>query len=218
MFGEGGGAILEILGVASEKRGFSNLSKSDQPVWDFIHFEKTRPRTLPHLMSLIWVFYQICFCHPSKPCPPIWGSRHFLNNEFSDPAKPYRPHLDFLTFSKTKFSDCFESYQPHSDCVHFQKKRIPGPSKPCQPHVDLTRCQKKISFWFLPNRMNSMWILLRFGNMDFRKFPKNLSPSRISYVFPKMISWIVPKFISPTQDFVVSRLECVFRDLGGVKR
>ena len=131
-------AILEILGVASEKRGFSNLSKSDQPVWDFIHFEKTRPRTLPHLMSLIWVFYQICFCHPSKPCPPIWGSRHFLNNEFSDPAKPYRPHLDVLTFSKTKFSDCFDSYQPRSDCVHFQKK----------------------GFRDLPNLVSPMWILL----------------------------------------------------------
>ena len=173
--GRGGGAILEILGVASEKRGFSNLSKSDQPVWDFIHFEKTRPRTLPHLMSLIWVFYQICFCHPSKPCPPIWGSRHFLNNEFSDPAKPYRPHLDFLTFSKTKFSDCFDSYQPHSDCVHFQKKRIPGPSKPCQPHVDLTRCQKNV--FLVPSKPHELDVdLVTFWQHGFSKVPRKSQP------------------------------------------
>ena len=173
--GRGGGAILEILGVASEKRGFSNLSKSDQPVWDFIHFEKTRPRTLPHLMSLIWVFYQICFCHPSKPCPPIWGSRHFLNNEFSDPAKPYRPHLDFLTFSKTKFSDCFDSYQPHSDCVHFQKKRIPVPSKPCQPHVDRTRCQKNV--FLVPSKPHELDVdLVTFWQHGFSKVPKKSQP------------------------------------------
>ena len=228
------GGILGFFGRAGGRGegggNFGNFGRSKRKTWVF------EPVQIWSARLGFYTFWKNTPSDPSTPHEPHLG---FLPDLFLPPFQTMSTHLGFQTFSKQwvfrpcqtlsasfGFSYVFKNKvfrlfrllsAPFGLCT-LPKKKDSGTFQTLSAPCGSYSMSKKISFWFLPNRMNSMWILLRFGNMDFRKFPKNLSPSRISYVFPKMISWIVPKFISPTQDFVVFRLECVFRDLGGVKR